>query len=292
MSFISRPRPRHARLLAVLTAFLVGLGFIHEPVLASDKKGIAMGKSFDADGQKLSALHVHWYYNWTLQPSSSRTAGCFVPMYWGKKGQLPELNGLSHPTPVLLTFNEPDFQSQSNRTVAEVLAEWPAVSAAATRVSAPTAARPFDKWMRQFMDEAGTAHLRADFVPVHWYGAPDAPRFLEFLDKLHELYRRPLWITEFAVADWHSTKYGSVNRFDEDKVVQFIRQVVPELEKRSYIERYAWLAADTPKESLRPSLLFDANGRLTKAGQAYAESGAHEPSDTACGAASGSQEVK
>lgn len=237
---------------------------------ASDKKGVAFGID-DVSGHRLSSLQVGWYYNWKLKPSLPSTTNCFVPMYWGKRGQLESLSNLGlRQLPYLLTYNEPDFPNQSNRTIDEVIQEWPELERYAARISAPAAARPFDRWMRQFMTRAESLQLRIDFVPVHWYGGPDSKRFLEFIDRLHATYKLPLWITEFAVADWHSTKYGTANRFSEDDVVRFISEVLPELEKREFVERYAWLASMKPKESLRPSRLFTPEGQLTKVGMAYA----------------------
>jgi len=249
------------------------------------KKGIAIGSAFDADGSRLDRLHVNWYYNWTMKPNSPASASCFVPMYWGKKGQLQSIaETTKDPFPVLLTLNEPDFKNQSNRTVDEALNEAPAISKLAQRVSSPTAARPFEAWMREYMDKAGKRGIRSDFVPVHWYGGPDSDRFIEFLDKLHTLYKKPLWITEFAVADWHSSKYQEKNRFSEDDVVKFLKQTLPRLEKLDYVERYAWLAADSDKESLRPSLLFTDDGKLTKVGLTYAEFNYKKEGVNYCGA--------
>jgi len=248
------------------------------------KKGIAMGSTFDIDGSRLSRLHVNWYYNWTTKPNSPRTENCFVPMYWGKRGSLDELLKATNPYPVLLTFNEPDFERQSNRQVFEVIDEWPVLENLAHRLSTPTAGRPFEPWFRDFMSKANSKGLRRDFMPVHWYGGADSGRFLQFLDNLHQLYGLPIWITEFAVADWHSTKHGEANRFTENDVIKFMKEVLPRLEQLDYIERYAWLAAKTDKESLRSSMLFTDDGKLTKVGITYSEFGYLKDVFNYCGA--------
>lgn len=259
------------RFVSVLLVFAPLHAAYAQPVTPG-KKGLAIGAAFDSDGSRLNRMHVAWYYNWTMKPNSAVTSGCFVPMYWGKRGQLQTIVDTTRdPYPALLILNEPDFKNQANRTISEALDEAPSIGKLAVRVSAPTAARPFDTWMRDYMVQAAKRGIRSDFVPVHWYGAPDSDRFIDFLERLHALYKKPLWITEFAVADWHSTKYGTKNRFSEDDVVKFIRQTLPRLERLDYVERYAWLAADTDKESLRPSLLFAGDGKLTKVGLAYAE---------------------
>ena len=40
---------------------------------------------------------------------------------------------------------------------------------------------------------------------MHSYAPPRADSFLEHVQKLHERYGKPIWITEFAVADWKAT---------------------------------------------------------------------------------------
>ncbi len=121
------------------------------------------------------------------------------------------------------------------------------------------------------MAEAASRKLNIGFIAVHWYGGPDSNRFLALIDRVHEFYTLPVWVTEFAVADWKSTKFGTPNRFTETDVIGFMKEVVPELERRDYVERYAWFGGTTKKESLRPSLLFDDEGGLTAVGRAYAQ---------------------
>jgi hypothetical protein len=237
---------------------------------ASDKKGVAFGLPATAADERLAALRVDWYYNWTVRPSSKASASCFVPMYWGRSWQLATLKqDLPQGTRDLLVYNEPDRSTQANRTVEEVALEWPRVASLGARMSAP-AAKPFDGWMSRFMEEARARKLEIAFVPIHWYGAPDSRKFLQYVDRVHALYGLPVWITEFAVTDWRAKKYGTLNRFTEDDVIRFIEEVLPELERRSFVERYAWLTADTSKESLRPSLLITSEGKLTRVGMAYA----------------------
>jgi hypothetical protein len=240
---------------------------------SSEKKGVAIA---DQAGTKVSALNVAWFYNWRLTSSASALSNCFVPMLWGSKKQLEELappdGAVAKPRfPVLLAYNEPERTKQANRSVTEVLSEWRLISSLAARVSSPAPVRPFDPWMRSFMAEAERQALDVDFIALHWYGAADGSAFLSLIDRVHETYKRPIWITEFAVADWKSAKFGAPNRFTEDDVIRFVKEVIPGLERREFVERYAWLGATTGKESLRPSLLFDKQGGLTAVGATYAQ---------------------
>ena len=284
---MSRPiRTRPAPLCRALACGLLAMLCVAASD-ASDKKGIAFGFPAETTDSSLAALEVDWYYNWTVRPGSRASASCFVPMYWGRSWQLATLaNDLQQRAPVLLAYNEPDRETQANRSIEEVLREWPLLSRLSDRISAP-ASKPFDAWMRRFMDEARARGLEIDFVPLHWYGGPDSRRFLQYVDRVHDLYGLPIWITEFAVADWKAKKYGTRNKFTEDDVIRFIEEVLPELERRDYVERYAWLVAATGKESLRASLLVTADGKITKAGRAYGRFNASVRDAPRCLAAGG-----
>lgn len=252
-------------------AWLVLSFFLGVPFAAvAEKKGVAIDGT---SAIRIYDLNVSWYQNWKLLPSVHTSPDCFVPMLWGKRGQLEQLPKIfadGNLPKNLLAYNEPDLDTQANRSVQEVVSEWSAVTNYSSRISAPNVAKLNSKWMTDFMSEAQRLDLKVDFLGVHWYGGANARQFLAFIDKLYEQYSLPIWITEFAVADWKSSKYGIPNQYSEQDVVSFLKVVLPELERRSHVEKFAWLAARTNKESLRPSALFDESGRLTTVGEFYA----------------------
>ena len=96
-------------------------------------------------------------------------------------------------------------------------------------------------------------------------------KFLQRLDAVYKHYGKPIWITEFAVADWSARQAGT-NRYSEEQVMAFMKAVIPELEKRSYVERYAWFGAGrgSGSEAVRTSRLVDSQGALTPLGRLYA----------------------
>jgi hypothetical protein len=268
------PPWRNALRVLLQLGVLVALALCVALAWASPKKGIGMGRVTDPTGSKLAMLNVAWYYNWSMNANADASRHCFVPMYWGGRGQLkkfatppPDLG------PVLLAFNEPDFREQSNRSVDEVLEEWSTLQGWAPRIGGPHAAKPLDAWMREFVRRADTAGLRVDFIGVHWYGAPNAEHFLRYLDNIHRQYQRPIWITEFAPADWKARAGDRPNRYTHAQVQDFMRAVLPELERRPYIERYAWFSSRKDNEVIRTSKLFNPDGTLTELGRIYAEFG-------------------
>ena len=80
------------------------------------------------------------------------------------------------------------------------------------------------------------------------------------LERTHALYKKPIWITEFAPADWKAGP-GKPNRFSEEQIEHFMREVLPALNKLPYVERYAWFSSSPESPQLGVSALFDKDGK-------------------------------
>lgn len=237
------------------------------------KKGIGY-KFKDSKGwDKLKALNVHWLYNWGTSVAEGKPDELdYVPMIWrGNEDKTPPridgLKGKGHRT--LLGFNEPDQKDQANMTVDQSLELWPALMESGLRLGSPGAAKPDKEWMKEFMAKAAEKKYRIDFVCVHWYWHPDPEDFLAKIRSYHKLFNLPIWITEFGVADWEA-KPDQPNRFTADEVAEFLKKVLPVLEKTPWLERYAWFPSSPDSLPLGSSALFDKDNKLTKVGQVYA----------------------
>lgn len=89
-----------------------------------------------------------------------------------------------------------------------------------------------------------------DFITVHWYGPPNASSFLNYISNIHTKYNLPIWITEFAVANWNATfngtgaeapyDYPTDNNISTNATSIFIEQVTAGLEAMPFVERYSW----------------------------------------------------
>lgn len=245
--------------------------------LASDKKGVGVADLKAAD--RVAALQVAWYYTWKPWPIEGAQAE-FVPMIWGGARTAEHIAAVRQrgKVPVLLAINEPNHTDQANMSVEEVARLWPKIEPLAERLSSPAPAGVLGPWYDKFHRMAKRRGLRYDFMAVHLYGPPDPNKFLAKIDAVHEKYRLPIWITEFAVADWDAAPKNCRgdcprNRYSEEEVLAFMQTVLPELEKRPYVERYAWFGAGRyalSHEQVRTSRLFDKNGRLTPLGCFYA----------------------
>jgi len=249
----------------------------------SPKKGFVYKGDDPFLASKLSALGASWFYTWgSRRPEGVAPSLPFTPQIWGRVRRDPGiLNELKTIAPqgdsgALLGANEPDFKKQSNLSVDEELDLWPAMEATGRRLGSPAMAmNPLKdgSWLREFLKKAQEKNDRVDFIAIHWYGPPNAEHFLDFIDQLHAAFGKPIWITEFAVADWQARGGGST-RYTTDEVISFIRVVLPGLEKRDFVEHYAWFSPVITSPIMGTSALFNADGTLTEAGQWYAKLGA------------------
>lgn len=244
------------------------------------KKGIGMttkGDEWTNKLKKLNALHLNWHYSWGVQFIDKEPAGVeFVPMIWSGKGvqetvitRLEELakTGKIH---YLLGFNEPDQKKQSNMRVEDAIALWPQLMRVSVPLGSPACAHPMGDWMKEFMKKADSLGYRVDFVTVHYYGGTSVDNFISRLKQIHEQYGRPIWITEFAVADWKA-KSVSENRYTQEEVLRFMKDVLPRLDSLPFVKRYAWFSANTRAAATGKSALFNPDGSLTALGKFYAD---------------------
>jgi len=90
------------------------------------------------------------------------------------------------------------------------------------------------------------------------------------IQKVSKLFNRPVWLTEFAVADW-SAKSREQNRYKPEQILEFMKKIFPRLENLDCLERHAWFTAHADSAALGSSALLDLNGKLTPLGEYYAQ---------------------
>jgi len=144
----------------------------------------------------------------------------------------------------------------------------------------PSAVHATREWMTGFMDRvdeeddcssSSSSSLRVDYIGVHWYDSPNAVRFQEYLRSVYDLYGgRPLLLTEVAIADWTTGGDPDRNRWSEQQVLDFAKEVLPWLEQQDFIAGYAWFPFNQSSPPGHTSALFDLNGQLTALGRYYA----------------------
>lgn len=241
---------------------------------AVNKKGAAFSNRAKAWSHKTSELGAHWMYSWgnKMRPEIPENVE-YVPMFWGAGSVNQEnLDTVKKyidagKAKFVLGFNEPDGASQANMTVDQALALWPQLETLGVPLVSPATVNPNNEWMQEFMTRADELGLRVDYVAVHHYGGPNVLAFINKLKETYKAYNRPIWVTEFAVADWNATSPES-NRYTEAEITAFMEEVLPALDDIDWIYRYAWF--DGRNAPLFTSALFDEESNITPVGAIYA----------------------
>jgi hypothetical protein len=239
------------------------------------KRGVAYTNKSKRWSHKTSELAAHWMYSWGRELRDEIPDDVeFIPMFWGKGSvtteNLAKVKALIDNGQVnyVLGFNEPDGVAQANMTVDEAIALWPQLEELGVPLGSPATVSPNNDWMKDFMEKADALGLRIDFVTVHSYGGPNVLSFINKLKDTYNAFNRPIWITEFAVADWNATSIEN-NRHSEATVIQYMQEVLPALDEIEYIHRYAWFDG-VGRAPLASSALYDEDGNITALGQVYA----------------------
>lgn len=222
------------------------------------------------------SLQPFWYYTWgTPMPSPSPQNCEFVSMFWGAANVTPQnitaVQQLAAEGSVkyVLGFNEPDQSGQSNMTVSQALALWPQLQNIGVPLGSPAVSYPTVQWLADFMDSVTAEHLRVDFICLHMYVGTDDVNFVQTVEQVYNQYHLPIWITEFATADWNATTPAS-NMYTAADAMGFMQRLLPQLDSLSYVTRYSWFDGDPNSAQLWPSALINTNGSLTPLGTWYA----------------------
>ena len=222
---------------------------------------------------------LEWYYNWRpdeiRQDGNRRRTVEFVPMVHGAKDVGTPIRSSRRAT-TLLGFNEPDGHGGSHQaamSVEEALALWPRLEATGLRLGSPATTQAGTlgpgSWQARFMAEAERRGLRVDFMAVHYYSTDgDVDAFRDWLVAVHRAYRRPIWVTEFALVDWNRP-----GRATYAANAEFAHGAIRMMETLPFVERHAWFAANPyPWQGRTPQInLVDDAMRDTPLGVAFRE---------------------
>jgi hypothetical protein len=241
---------------------------------AVNKKGVAFTNKSKDWSYKTSDLGAHWMYSWGNELREEIPGNVeYVPMFWGKGSVTDEnINRIKQlvadgKVKYILGFNEPDGKAQANMSVDQAIELWPRLEEIGVPIGSPATVSPNNAWMVEFMQKAEANNLRIDFITVHHYGGPDVLNLVNKLKETYIKYNKPIWITEFAVADWGASSPQS-NRYSEAKVLAFMNNALTALDEISWIHRYSWF--DGRQAPLFTSALFDEDAVITTVGQTYA----------------------
>lgn len=217
-------------------------------------------KGFNAPAD--ANLNVSWRYQWNHNESSPISYE-FAPMSWGHGtttddwiAQHLKLYNTTH----IMSFNEPDdCEAQSGQygfpgspklcVVDEAVKLHKNLAKTGMRLVSPGGREeaPFG-WLKEFYEKATAQDARIDVIAVHWYDWGSNPkvgdnatgeaafnRFKSYLDRVYNIYKLPIWITEFNA---NPARSQAVN-------ARFLELALPYLESLDYIERYCWFPFNT-----------------------------------------------
>lgn len=245
------------------------------------KKGLCANETMARNLDPVQ-MNMGWYYNWAANPHTYDNFDKieYVPMIWGtaNEGSIPSVAsaGYKH----LLAYNEPDMGNDiggSNIDVNTAIANWSKFLGNDYYLGtpAPGLCPAWDNgtWFRTFMN--GIDHSTVDFIALHCYygqyaGKEAAETFLtEVVDGTYEMYKKPIWITEFAVSGWSYNDTESI-----EKIKEFMKAVIDGLNERDYVERYAWFSFGATDTSNGASAIYNVDtGELTDLGEVYVSYG-------------------
>lgn len=226
------------------------------------KKGAVLSSTDTKIATKIRSLNPNWYYTWGTTAVLGLEDLSFTPMCWG----INSVSKIGGPVPVLLGFNEPDGAAQSNLTPQQAFNLWPKLEGLGSRLGSPAIAGNASKagsWLETFSN----FNPKFDFVCVHWYAPPNVDSFLKQIDAIYAKYQKPIWVTEFAVADWTGKYAGG---YEVSLVETFMKGACAGLESRDFVERYTWKTRTLSDVNLGTSSLFNDDGTLTALGTIYA----------------------
>jgi hypothetical protein len=257
---------------ALLCLLVVAMGRLAVSANADVFNGNVSRKRGVTDGRVAAVLRAGWYYTWYIEPASGTNAE-FVPMIaHGKDAnswyfdRIKKLKAQGK-AKVLLGFNEPE---RGEVSVDDAIRVWPEFEKTGLRLGSPAPA--FDpagrKWLDEFMTKANAKNLRVDFIALHWYGDVADPKaaahFMGWLSEIHNHFRKPVWITEFAGLNWDWLHHPITAEMNQ----RFLSDLEPQLEQTNWVERYNWF-------NDKPANLFDDSKTrtLSRLGMIYRDGG-------------------
>ncbi|WP_240742317.1 glycoside hydrolase family protein [Micromonospora zingiberis] len=240
------------------------------------KKGVATW-AFPPGADGIRDVGAAWYHDWSPSNSDVPAQAEFVPMIWGAAFvNDADLATAQRSGRTLLGFNEPDLPMQANMSVEHALDLWPRLQGTGMRLGSPAVAFGAHipgGWLDRFLSGARDRGLRVDFIALHWYGSyfgdEAALHLMDYVQKVHDRYGLPIWVTEFGLIDFSEKppRYPS-----PQQLVTFIDKATAALEATPYVERYSWFALPAAGEHA-PHGLYRENGTATEAGAAYRAAG-------------------
>ena len=164
----------------------------------------------------------------------------FVPMNWCLDSVEKQAPAYINAT-FFMGFNEPNNDHNCNTAPREAAKAWRAVMDRwpESQLVSPATSGDGVPWFDAFFGNCsalyGKAGCRISHLAAHDYSCdPDAT--LRYLERLHDRYHLPVWLTEFSCGA------GAEKRPTVDHA-RFMEAVLPRLDAADFVYRYSWMSA-------------------------------------------------
>jgi hypothetical protein len=185
---------------------------------------------------------------------------------------------------LIVTYNEP-WNSFNNwwpgnpATPTQALDGWPALMALGNRLASPSISfssfTQSNDWLAQFMAGVASRGYRVDVINVHFYSSTPGSAvadFQSYLQSIHNLYNKPIIVSEWALADWGNQNGSATATFSPSQQADFAEAACAMLDGLSFVEWHAWFnSAEGVGYTWQNSGLLNADGTPTLVGQRFAQ---------------------
>ncbi|OCB84466.1 hypothetical protein A7U60_g8452 [Sanghuangporus baumii] len=209
----------------------------------SGKVGLAWPNGNDDSLRNFVTDNVQYIYTWSEQcPSLASELGLTcMPMLWGNAADKLEsfkstvVAGYAN---IAMGFNEVNEAGQANMDVDTAVSVWkeylePLVDEGYSLLSPCTSSNPngFD-WMIDFFDKCDGCNVAG--LTLHYYGT-SAQDMIDYIEKWHNQFNIPVWITEFACQNFNTAYENNGQQCSESQVWEFYETIVNFVESTDYV---------------------------------------------------------
>ncbi|KAL5508363.1 hypothetical protein ACEPAH_5982 [Sanghuangporus vaninii] len=207
------------------------------------KVGLAWPNGNDDSLRNFVTNNVQYIYTWSEQcPSLAKELGLTcMPMLWGNaQDKLDSFKStvVAGYANIAMGFNEVNEAGQANMDVNTAVSVWkeylePLVGEGYTLLSPCTSSNPngFD-WMIDFMQQCSGCHISG--ITLHYYGT-SAQDMIDYIEKWHNQFNMPVWITEFACQNFNTANENNGQQCSESQVWEFYKTIANFVESTDYV---------------------------------------------------------
>ena len=220
----------------------------NSPLKGKNKLGLAWPNGGSMKIGNWLTKKVSWYYSWDATPGwkDAPTNITFCPMLWGHKNVgkfrahvLNNQDSKFFKDKCVMGMNEVNQKGQSDISVSDACGlmrenilplkrkGWYVVSPVTT--NAPSG----EKWMDKFLSTCPDVWNAIDAVAVHYYDT-SVSKFQKYVEKWHDRYRKPVWVTEYACQNFNGGSQCS-----QSKARSFHTTMAKWFDEQDYVEAYS-----------------------------------------------------